>query len=266
MTNKDAIRIIDAFAAGAILHESLTPIAEAFSLAGNALRAQQEQGNKLPLKDGYEYVQNVPATKQLAWLLRPYNGCPRGTMGLPFCAYYNNPDPISVALLLLAGAKDYVAYGPDETFVCIPEMWYEQCVIKLREILAADNAIEGMCCDCVHGGPCCMFDENKDCEHRKDDGSCWWPYRQQEAENNEPLKHGHIVWKDRTTGGYKYVDVKCHNCGSVETVEVSHPLEHNKIAYCSECGKRIDDIFMRFCPACGVPLDDDRRPPVEEEN
>ena len=22
------------------------------------------------------------------------------------------------------------------------------------------NAIEGMCCDCAHGGPCCSWDEN----------------------------------------------------------------------------------------------------------
>ena len=33
--------------------------------------------------------------------------------------------------------------------------------------------IEGMCCDCIHKGPCCDFSENEDCIHHKADGSCW---------------------------------------------------------------------------------------------
>lgn len=35
--------------------------------------------------------------------------------------------------------------------------------------------IEGMCCDCIHEGPCCDWSENTDCPHRKDDGICWTP-------------------------------------------------------------------------------------------
>ena len=45
------------------------------------------------------------------------------------------------------------------------------------------NAVEGMCCDCAHGGPCCSWDENEDCQHRKEDGTCWVPYTKEEAAN-----------------------------------------------------------------------------------
>ena len=39
-----------------------------------------------------------------------------------------------------------------------------------------DDAVEGMCCDCAHGGPCCSPDENANCSYRKEDGTCWVPY------------------------------------------------------------------------------------------
>lgn len=48
------------------------------------------------------------------------------------------------------------------------------------------NAVEGMCCDCTHGGPCCSWDENEDCHHRKEDGSCWVPYTKEEANMDKP--------------------------------------------------------------------------------
>ena len=85
------------------------------------------------------------------------------------------------------------------------------------------------------------------------------------GEKNEAPKHAHIVWKERTTGGYKYKDAKCQICGSTVTVEVSRPMEHDKVPYCSKCGKRLDDRFMQFCPACGVALDDDLHPPKGAE-
>lgn len=33
--------------------------------------------------------------------------------------------------------------------------------------------IEGMCCDCIHGGPCCDYSENESCPFWKADGTCW---------------------------------------------------------------------------------------------
>lgn len=50
------------------------------------------------------------------------------------------------------------------------------------------NAIEGMCCDCAHGGPCCFWYENEDCQHKKEDGTCWVPYTKGEANLNEAIE------------------------------------------------------------------------------
>jgi hypothetical protein len=50
------------------------------------------------------------------------------------------------------------------------------------------NAIEGMCCDCAHGGPCCSWDENEGCQCRKKDGSCWVPYTKGEANLDEAIE------------------------------------------------------------------------------
>ena len=33
--------------------------------------------------------------------------------------------------------------------------------------------IQGMCCDCIVGGPCCDYSENTECPYQKEDGSCW---------------------------------------------------------------------------------------------
>ena len=50
------------------------------------------------------------------------------------------------------------------------------------------NAIEGMCCDCAHGGPCCSWDENEGCQYREEDGSCWVPYTKGDANLNEAIE------------------------------------------------------------------------------
>ena len=48
------------------------------------------------------------------------------------------------------------------------------------------NAVEGMCCDCAYGGPCCAWDENEDCQHKKENGTCWVPYTKEEANMDKP--------------------------------------------------------------------------------
>lgn len=45
------------------------------------------------------------------------------------------------------------------------------------------DIIPGMCCDCIMGGPCCDYSENMGCEYRKEDGSCWTAFT--EEENHE---------------------------------------------------------------------------------
>ena len=42
--------------------------------------------------------------------------------------------------------------------------------------MVVGDVVEGMCCDCAHGGPCCSPDENANCSYRKEDGTCWVPY------------------------------------------------------------------------------------------
>ena len=54
--------------------------------------------------------------------------------------------------------------------------------------MVVGDVVEGMCCDCAHGGPCCSWDENEDCQHRKKDGTCWVPYTKEEANMDKPLK------------------------------------------------------------------------------
>ena len=48
------------------------------------------------------------------------------------------------------------------------------------------DAIVGMCCDCAHGGPCCSWDENKECQYMEEDGSCWMPCTKEEANMDKP--------------------------------------------------------------------------------
>lgn len=50
------------------------------------------------------------------------------------------------------------------------------------------NAVEGMCCDCAYGGPCCSWDENEGCQYRKESGSCWVPYTKEEANLDEAIE------------------------------------------------------------------------------
>ena len=95
---------------------------------------QQEAEVKLPVCDGFDWVKNVQVSKQLAPHLKPYHGCPRGPMGLP------GVDPCNVSMAkLLRDAKDLILTGQDETFVCVPEMWYERCVKALEKIQEAEQ-------------------------------------------------------------------------------------------------------------------------------
>lgn len=50
------------------------------------------------------------------------------------------------------------------------------------------NAVEGMCCDCAYGGPCCAWDENEDCQHKKENGTCWVPYTKGEDNLDEAIE------------------------------------------------------------------------------
>lgn len=87
-----------------------------------------------------------------------------------------------------------------------------------------DNAVEGMCCDCAHGGPCCSWDENEDCQHRKEDGACWVPYTMKETNMDKPLKDWTLGECMGECSKLTYRGLTCEQC----------PL--NKI-----CGNAVDE-------------------------
>ena len=73
-----------------------------------------------------------------------------------------------------------------------------------------DDAVEGMCCDCAHGGPCCSPDENTNCADRKEDGTCWVPYTKEEANMDKPricevlgVEVGEVFTADTPYGQFK---------------------------------------------------------------
>ena len=82
----------------------------------------------------------------------------------------------------------YVADNPHEAVRLMGFKVVEDGPSGNRGQLEYVNAVEGMCCDCAHGGPCCSWDENEDCQHRKEDGVCWVPYTMKEANMDKLLK------------------------------------------------------------------------------
>lgn len=73
--------------------------------------------------------------------------------------------------------KNCVTWVGENPFEAAALMGYE---------VVEDDVVEGMCCDCARGGPCCSPDENTDCADRKEDGSCWIPYTKKEANMDKP--------------------------------------------------------------------------------
>lgn len=109
--------------------------------------------------------------------------------------------------------------------------------------------VEGMCCDCAHGGPCCDFAENTECPHQKEDGSCWKPYRHEKLD------------RSRWDG--------CDLCISWDTGKPIDDMRGDIITHhgaCTSCygfgeiydyrDKKVLGYF-KFCPFCGRPLTED---------
>lgn len=81
---------------------------------------------------------------------------------------------------------DWAEYHPHEAARLMGYEVEEDEQSGNRGQLEYGNAMEGMCCDCAHGGPCCSPDENTDCADRKEDGTCWVPYTKEEANMDKP--------------------------------------------------------------------------------
>lgn len=72
-----------------------------------------------------------------------------------------------------------------------------------------------------------------------------------------PVVHGHKVTHNRPIAGH-WVSGELDGGwdGMAGRVWVP-PIENNPVDYCSECGKRLDDTFQKYCPNCGATMDKD---------
>ena len=70
---------------------------------------------------------------------------------------------------------------------------------SLMGYYVVEDAVEGMCCDCAHGGPCCSWDENEDCQHRKKAGTCWVPYTEEDSNMDQKVQLHKKICGELTT-------------------------------------------------------------------
>ncbi len=79
----------------------------------------------------------LPINPQLFELLSRYSGDPRGAEGIPGDITYD----LGGALRLLDDCRDRIIYGPDECFVCIPQMTYDFCIEQIEKALGQKRRI-----------------------------------------------------------------------------------------------------------------------------
>lgn len=67
-----------------------------------------------------------------------------------------------------------------------------------------------------------------------------------------PARRGHVVWVERPAVFAQY---ERHHSEDGITMYVRTCAEVKvKVPYCSECEKRLDDRFMKFCSNCGADI------------
>lgn len=124
------------------------------------------------------------------------------------------------------------------------QLGYDAITIDgIIKALKAD-AIVGLCCDCLHGGPCCDYSENESCSYRREDGSCWVPYSSAKLDRSR--------WKG------------CDYCNANIYVKVKKYLRPLLAAatYVGELRDKLEDLTggayvgvpKKYCPICGRPL------------
>ena len=70
----------------------------------------------------------------------------------------------------------------------------------------------------------------------------------------EEVKIGTIKWVNRPISA-QYATV-VDTFGEKHYGKIHDIIENNLVAYCGECGKRLDDTFMNYCPNCGAKMVD----------
>lgn len=89
-----------------------------------------------------------------------------------------------------------------------------------------EDAVAGMCCDCAYGGPCCSWDENEDCQHKKEDGTCWVPFTKEE-------KCSACI--------YPKPSVECVTCGTSHRNYQEEETNMDKPRICEVLGVEVDE-------------------------
>nr|DAI01054.1 MAG TPA: PROTEIN/RNA Complex, archaeal, ribosomal, 50S, protein.0A [Caudoviricetes sp.] len=73
-----------------------------------------------------------------------------------------------------------------------------------------------------------------------------------DAADVAPVRRGHVVWVERPAVFAQY---ERHHSEDGITMYVRTCAEvKDKVPYCSECEKRLDDRFMKFCSNCGADI------------
>lgn len=78
------------------------------------------------------------------------------------------------------------------------------------------------------------------------------------AADVRPERHGHIIWKERHSGGIRHRECLSDHgiflppCNKIATID-DRCIE--KRPYCSECGKLLDAVYLNYCGNCGAKMD-----------
>lgn len=75
------------------------------------------------------------------------------------------------------------------------------------------------------------------------------------AADVRPAVRGHKVTHNRPISGHWKSGKLDGGWDGMEGRVWVPPLENNPVDYCSECGKRLDDTFQKYCPNCGAKMD-----------
>ena len=70
----------------------------------------------------------------------------------------------------------------------------------------------------------------------------------------EPVRHGHVVWKNRFMGGF-VSDVTITDKAGEKHTGTLDTTHYEPVPYCSECGMELGVSSLAYCPNCGAKMD-----------
>lgn len=76
--------------------------------------------------------------------------------------------------------------------------------------------------------------------------------QEQPAEDVEPVRYGHWVYKHKVRGGIRYRTGE-DSWGNMHTIQCDDRYEEDA-PYCSECHKLNDGSSLNYCPNCGAKM------------